>query len=163
MWLWRRRMPLLWLLLSRPWSIRCASAQAFLLCAAGLWCLVLFSYNNVFDAKILFIFQSSNFFWKFSAKSLHVSNLFHTFAIATILMWDIPHEQRARIYVQARPKYLLRLWAYFFCPYLSALSRGSRPLFMWDIPHNVRCKITKYGGSPSTCFLALCGGEAWEL
>ena len=68
----------------------------------------IFSHKSI-DNNTLFVF-----FKNFSAKSLHVSNLFHTFAIATIYMWSIPHELRARIYVQARPKYLLRLWAYFF-------------------------------------------------
>nr|DAE34840.1 MAG TPA: hypothetical protein [Caudoviricetes sp.] len=29
---------------------------------------------------------------------------------------------------------------------------------MWSIPHCVDLQITEYGGSPSTCFLALCGG-----
>ena len=53
------------------------------------------------------------FLKKKSPKSLHVSILLHTFAIATIIMRSTPHKQRARIYVQARPKYLLRLWAYF--------------------------------------------------
>lgn len=53
-------------------------------------------------------------FLKFSPKSLHVSILLSTFALARIIVWNIPHEQRARIYVQARPTFLLRLWAYFF-------------------------------------------------
>lgn len=30
---------------------------------------------------------------------------------------------------------------------------------MWSIPHGVEMPETEYGGSPSTCFLALCGGE----
>ena len=60
-----------------------------------------------------FSFLAGTFFEKFSPFFLHISILLSTFAIARIYMWSIPHEQRARIYVQARPKYLLRLWAYF--------------------------------------------------
>ena len=60
-----------------------------------------------------FSFLAGTFFEKFSPFFLHVSILLSNFAIARIYMWSIPHEQRARIYVQARPKYLLRLWAYF--------------------------------------------------
>ena len=90
---------------------------------------------------------------------MHVSILLHTFAIATILMWSIPHEQRARIYVQARPKYLLRLWAYFFARTFPHRARGEA-LCSCGAFHIVwRCRLTEYGGSPSTCFLALCGGS----
>lgn len=31
-------------------------------------------------------------------------------------------------------------------------------IYMWSIPHGVEMPETEYGGSPSTCFLALCGG-----
>ncbi len=31
-------------------------------------------------------------------------------------------------------------------------------IYMWSIPHAVEMPETEYGGSPSTCFLALCGG-----
>lgn len=92
-------------------------------------------------------------------KSLHVSILFHTFAIATIYMWSIPHEQRARIYVQARPTFLLRLWAYFFARTFPHRAWGEA-LCSCGAFHIVwRCRLTEYGGSPSTCFLALCGGS----
>lgn len=37
------------------------------------------------------------------ANSLHVQIFISTFAIAKILMWSIPHKQRARRYVQAQP------------------------------------------------------------
>lgn len=40
---------------------------------------------------------------KFLANSLHVQIFISTFAIAKILMWSIPHKQRARRYVQAQP------------------------------------------------------------
>lgn len=43
----------------------------------------------------------------FLPKRLPVSILFYTFAIATITMRSTPHEQRARIYVQARPTFFL--------------------------------------------------------
>ena len=68
----------------------------------------IFSHKSI-DNNTLFVF-----FKNFSAKSLHISILFHTFAIATIKVRSTPHKQRARIYVQARPTFLLRLWAYFF-------------------------------------------------
>ncbi len=67
-----------------------------------------FSHKSI-DNNTLFMF-----FERFSPKSLHVSILLHTFAIATIIMRSTPRKQRARIYVQARPTFLLRLWAYFF-------------------------------------------------
>lgn len=111
-------------------------------------------------ARNLFLFIPwQNFFWKFSPKSLHVSILLSTFALATILVWSIPHELRARIYVQARPKYLLRLWAYFFAQNLAALSWGCA-LSPCGAFH-ILCGYakTEYGGSPSTCFLALSGGS----
>nr|DAO44789.1 MAG TPA: hypothetical protein [Caudoviricetes sp.] len=38
-------------------------------------------------------------------------------------------------------------------------TQGVRPLFMWSTPHNMEMQIKIYGGSPSTCFLALCGGS----
>ena len=99
------------------------------------------------------------FLKKKSPKSLHVSILFHTFAIATIYMWSIPHEQRARIYVQARPTFLLRLWAYFFARTFPHRAWGEA-LCSCGAFHIVwRCRLTEYGGSPSTCFLALCGGS----
>lgn len=62
-----------------------------------------------------FSFLAATFPEKFSPKSLHVSILLPTFAIATIYMWSIPH----------------------LCGYAK----------------------TEYGGSPSTCFFALCGGS----
>nr|DAP61466.1 MAG TPA: hypothetical protein [Caudoviricetes sp.] len=42
-------------------------------------------------------------------------------------MRSTPHEQRARRYVQARPKYLLRLWAYFFAHNLPHRYEGNSP------------------------------------
>ena len=62
-----------------------------------------------------FSFLAEHFSERFSPKSLHVSILLHTFAIATI--------------------------------------------YMWSIPHCVEMQKTEYGGSPSTCFFALCGGS----
>lgn len=50
-----------------------------------------------------FSFLAEHFSERFSPKSLRISILLHTFALATITMRSTPHEQRARIYVQAQP------------------------------------------------------------
>ena len=48
----------------------------------------------------------------------------------------------------------------FFLPITCRIdTRVIRPLFMRSTPHDVEMPETEYGGSPSTCFLALCGGE----
>ena len=48
----------------------------------------------------------------------------------------------------------------FFLPITCRIgTRVFRPLFMRSTPHDVEMPETEYGGSPSTCFLALCGGE----
>ena len=82
---------------------------------------------------------------------MHVSNLFHTFAIARITMRSTPHKQRARIYVQARPTFFLGC-GLIFLPVPFRIELRVRPLFMRSIPHLVDMQITEYGGSPSTCF-----------
>lgn len=47
----------------------------------------------------------------------------------------------------------------FFLPITCRIdTRVFRPLFMRSTPHGVEMPETEYGGSPSTCFLALCGG-----
>ena len=107
--------------------------------------------NNTFS-QFLAILQ------KFLANSLHVSILMPTFAIATIYMWSIPHEQRARRYVQAQPTFSKRCGLIFLPIICHIGTRGASPLFMWSIPHFCGDAKTEYGGSPSTCFLALCGG-----
>ena len=88
-----------------------------------------------------------------------VSILFYNFAIATILMRSTPHKQRARIYVQARPTYLLRLWAYFFA-HNCRIKPGARPLFMRSTPHSVEMQKLKYTAVRlPRVFIALCGGK----
>nr|DAO38101.1 MAG TPA: hypothetical protein [Caudoviricetes sp.] len=63
--------------------------------------------ENSLDHSFSFLFiPCRHFFSKFSPFFLHVSILLSNFAIATILVWSIPHELRARIYVQARPTFL---------------------------------------------------------
>lgn len=94
----------------------------------------------------------------FLANSLHVQIFISTFAIATIYMWSIPHEQRARRYVQAQPTFSKRCGLIFLPITCRIGTRGASPLFMQSIPHGVEMPETEYGGSPSTCFLALCGG-----
>lgn len=95
---------------------------------------------------------------KFLANSLHVQIFISTFAIAKILMWSIPHKQRARRYVQAQPTFSKRCGLIFLPITCRIDTRGASPLFMWSIPHGVEMPETEYGGSPSTCFFALCGG-----
>lgn len=87
----------------------------------------------------------------FSSKRLPVSILLSTFAIATIPMRSIPHKQRARRYVQARPIFFLGC-GLIFLPVPYRIELRVRPLFMRSIPHLVDMQITEYGGSPSTCF-----------
>lgn len=89
---------------------------------------------------------------------MHVSILLSTFAIARILMWSTPHKQRARMYVQAQPT-LYNRCGLIFLPVTFRIHGGVRPLFMWSTPHSVEMQIKIYGGSPSTCFFALCGGS----
>ena len=105
-----------------------------------------------------FSFLAEHFFERFLPKSLHVSILLPNFAIATILMRSTPHEQRARIYVQARPTFLYGCGLIFLPITCRIGTRGASPLFMRSTPHYVEMPETEYGGSPSTCFLALCGG-----
>lgn len=62
-----------------------------------------------------FSFLAEHFSERFSPKSLHVSILLSTFAIARIYMWSTPHKQRARIYVQAQPT-LYNRCGLIFCP-----------------------------------------------
>ena len=95
---------------------------------------------------------------KFLANSLHVQIFISTFAIATISMRSTPHEQRARRYVQAQPTFSKRCGLIFLPITCRIGTRGASPLFMRSTPHGVEMQ-TEYGGSPSTCFLALCGGE----
>ena len=99
-----------------------------------------------------------NFFQTFSPFSLHVSIFIPTFAIATINMRSTPHEQRARRYVQAQPTFSKRCGLIFLPITCRIGTRGASPLFMRSTPHYVEMPETEYGGSPSTCFLALCGG-----
>ena len=68
-------------------------------------------------------------------------------------MWSIPHEQRARRYVQAQPTFSKRCGLIFLPITCRIDTRVIRPLFMWSIPHGVEMPETEYGGSPSTCFL----------
>jgi hypothetical protein len=90
-----------------------------------------------------FSFLADTFFERFSPKSLHVSILLSIFAIAKILMWSIPHKQRARIYVQARPT-IFDVVGLFFCPYICRIEpRDVRPLFMWSIPHCVEMQTDR--------------------
>ena len=96
---------------------------------------------------------------KFPANSLHVQIFIYTFAIATISMRSTPHEQRARRYVQAQPTFSKRCGLIFLPITCRIGTRVFRPLFMRSTPHDVEMQKTEYGGSPSTCFLALCGGE----
>ena len=100
------------------------------------------------------------FLKKKSLKSLHVSNLFHTFAIATIIMRSTPHKQRARIYVQARPKYLLRLWAYFFARTFPHRARGEALCLCGALRIVWRCKLKYTAVRLPRVFIALCGGKA---
>lgn len=95
---------------------------------------------------------------KFLANSLHVQIFISTFAIATILMRSTPHEQRARRYVQAQPTFSKRCGLIFFAHNLPHRYEGSKPFVHAE--HSAWCgdAKTEYGGSPSTCFLALCGG-----
>ena len=74
---------------------------------------------------------------KFLANSLHVQIFISTFAIATIYMWSIPHEQRARRYVQAQPTFSKRCGLIFLPITCRIDTRVIRPLFMWSIPHGV--------------------------
>jgi len=53
--------------------------------------------------KYCFSPNPQTFFKNFLANSLHIQIFISTFAIAKILMWSIPHKQRARRYVQAQP------------------------------------------------------------
>ena len=95
---------------------------------------------------------------KFLANSLHVQIFISTFAIATIIVRSTPHAQRARRYVQAQPTFSKRCGLIFLPITCRIGTRGASPLFMRSTPHSVEMQ-TEYGGSPSTCFLALCGGE----
>lgn len=81
----------------------------------------IFSHKSIGNNTLFMFFQN------FSPNFLQVSNLIHTFATARILMRSTPHEQRARIYVQARPTYLLRLWAYFFAHNCRIDTEGRAP------------------------------------
>ena len=85
--------------------------------------------------KYCFSPNPQTFFKKFLANSLHVSILMPTFAIATIYMWSIPHEQRARRYVQAQPTFSKRCGLIFLPIICHIGTRGASPLFMWSIPH----------------------------
>ena len=81
-----------------------------------------------------------------------VSILFHTFAIATISMRNTPHRQRARIYVQARPTFLIG-YGLIFLPVICRICTGVYALCQCGALRIVwRCRLTEYGGSPSTCF-----------
>ena len=95
----------------------------------------------------------------FLANSLHVQIFISTFAIATISMRSTPHEQRARRYVQAQPTFSKRCGLIFLPITCRIGTRGSKPFVHAE--HSAWCgdAKTEYGGSPSTCFLALCGGE----
>lgn len=112
-----------------------------------------------FSANILLTVQSSNFFPKKLPKLLRISILLPNFAIATILMWSTPHKQRARIYVQARPTFLIG-YGLIFLPVICHIKPRVYALCLCGALHIVwRCNLKIYGGSPSTCFFALCGGS----
>ena len=75
-------------------------------------------------------------------------------------MRSTPHKQRARIYVQARPIFFLRLWAYFFARNLPHQHGGVRPLSMRGTPHSVEMQKLKYTAVRlPRVFIALCGGK----
>ena len=61
----------------------------------------IFSHKSIDNNTLLCFFQ------KFSPKRLRISILLHTFAVARIIVRSTPHEQRARIYVQARPTFII--------------------------------------------------------
>lgn len=73
-------------------------------------------------------------------------------------MWSIPHEQRARRYVQAQPTFSKRC-GLIFLPITCRIDTEGRAPFV-HVEHSTWCgdAKTEYGGSPSTCFFALCGG-----
>lgn len=106
-----------------------------------------------------FSFLDSIFFEKFLPKSLHVSILFHTFAIATIIVRSTPHKQRVRIYVQARPTFLLRLWAYFFARTFPHRARGEALCLCGALRIVWRCKLKYTAVRLPRVFIALCGGK----
>ena len=107
--------------------------------------------------SFLFI-PRQNFFQNFSPKFLLISILLSTFAIARIYMWSTPHKQRARMYVQAQPT-LYNRCGLIFLPVTFRI-HGVYALCLCGALHIMwRCKYKIYGGSPSTCFLALCGGS----
>ena len=99
-----------------------------------------------------------NFFQTFPPFSLHVSIFIPTFAIATITMRSTPHNRRPRRYVQAQPTLLLMSWAYFFCPYICRIPWRLALRLCGALRIKCGDAVKIYGGSPSTCFLALRGG-----
>lgn len=106
-----------------------------------------------------FSFLAEHFFERFSPKSLHVSILLHTFAIATIIVRSTPHKQRARIYVQARPTFFIKVMGLFFCPYLAALSHGLALCLCGALRIVWRCKLKYTAVRLPRVFIALCGGK----
>ena len=112
-------------------------------------------FYGLLSAKLIVILHlAKTFSQKKSPKLLRISILLHNFAIATILMRNTPHRQRARIYVQARPTFLIG-YGLIFLPVTCRICTGVYALclcgalrIMW------RCKLKIYGGSPSTCFFS---------
>lgn len=80
----------------------------------------IFSHKSIDNNTLLCFFE------RFSPKLLPVSILLSTFAIARILMWSTPHKQRARIYVQARPKFFIG-YGLIFLPIICHISMGCTP------------------------------------
>ena len=98
-----------------------------------------------------YITPCQNFFQKKSPKLLRISILFHNFAIATIIVRSTPHRQRARIYVQARPTFLIG-YGLIFLPVTCRICTGYALCLCGALRIVWRCNLKIYGGSPSTCF-----------
>ena len=98
-----------------------------------------------------FSFLAGTFFKKKSPKLLRISILLHNFAIATIIVRSTPHRQRARIYVQARPTFLIG-YGLIFLPVTCRICTGYALCLCGALRIMWRCYLKIYGGSPSTCF-----------
>ena len=100
-------------------------------------------FYGLLSAKLIVILHLAK---TFSEKNRPNSCAFQSYCITLpslqFIDADSPHNLRARIYVQARPTFLIGCGLIFFAHNLPHL-HGVRPLFMRSTPHSVEMQIDR--------------------
>lgn len=117
------------------------------------------SFYGLLSAKLIVILHLAK---TFSKKNRPNSCPFQSYCLplpSLEFLCGALHINKGRGYMFKPDQNFYRLWAYFFAHNLPH-QHGVYALCLCGALHIVwRCSLKIYGGSPSTCFFALCGGS----